>query len=130
MRLMAERLHSDDIPWRGEESLSFAVLCQKLENCTAIGSTLILWATDMTSGKGAPRMNFLSEIDQPSWPRNGTPHDFLEMLAIAIAATFSPCETVDDTVYWAGAKQRCLRKFLLLTIGVPKARCHRPQSRI
>ncbi len=64
-------------------------------------------------------MNCLSEIDDPRKPSNGTLHDFLEMLVIAVAAALSDCDTVEDIAYWARAKETWLRKFLALTNGVP-----------
>ena len=64
-------------------------------------------------------MNFLSEIDDPRKPSNGTLHDFLEILVIAVAAALSDCDTVEDIAYWARAKETWLRKFLVLTNGVP-----------
>ncbi len=64
-------------------------------------------------------MNGLSDIDDPRKPSNGTLHDFLEMLVIAVAAVLSDCDTVEDIAYWARAKETWLRKFLVLTNGVP-----------
>lgn len=64
-------------------------------------------------------MNCLSEIDDPRKPSNGTLHDFLEILVIAIAAALSDCDTVEDIAYWARAKEAWLRKFLVLRNGVP-----------
>jgi predicted transposase YbfD/YdcC len=95
------------------------VLCQQLVNCVGIGSTLVFWATEMSVTKGATLMSYLSEIDDPRKPSNGTLHDFLEMLVIAVAAALSDCDTVEDIAYWARAKEAWLRKFLLLTNGVP-----------
>ncbi len=64
-------------------------------------------------------MNCLSEIDDPRKPSNGTLHDFLEILVIAIAAALSDCDTVEDIAYWARAKETWLRRFLALKNGVP-----------
>jgi len=64
-------------------------------------------------------MNCLSEIDDPRKPSNGTLHDFLEILVIAIAAALSDCDTVEDIAYWARAKEAWLRRFLALKNGVP-----------
>ena len=95
------------------------VLCQQLVNCAGIGSTLVFWATEMTLTHGATLMNCLSEIDDPRKPSNGTLHDFLEILVIAVAAALSDCDTVEDIAYWGRAKETWLRKFLVLTNGVP-----------
>lgn len=64
-------------------------------------------------------MNCLSEIDDPRKPSNGTPHDFLEVLVIAIAAALSDWDTVEEMAYWARAKEAWLRKFLVLKNGFP-----------
>ena len=73
----------------------------------------------MTLTNGATLMNCLSEIDDPRKPSNGTLHDFLEILVIAVAAALSDCDTVEDIAYWGRAKETWLRKFLVLTNGVP-----------
>ena len=73
----------------------------------------------MSVTKGANLMSYLREVDDPRKPSNGTLHDFVEMLVIAVAAALSDCDTVEDIAYWARAKEAWLRKFLLLTNGVP-----------
>jgi hypothetical protein len=73
----------------------------------------------MSVTKGANLMSYLREVDDPRKPSNGTLHDFVEMLVIAVAAALSDCDTVEDIASWARAKEAWLRKFLLLTNGVP-----------
>ncbi|MQM29808.1 MAG: ISAs1 family transposase, partial [Candidatus Accumulibacter phosphatis] len=38
----------------------------------------------------------LREVDDPRKPSNGTLHDFVEILVIAMAAVLSDCDTVED----------------------------------
>lgn len=64
-------------------------------------------------------MNYLTEIDDPRKPSNGTLHNFREILVIAIAAVLSDCDTVEDIAFWAKAKEAWLRRFLVLKNGVP-----------
>lgn len=64
-------------------------------------------------------MGCLSGIDDPRKPSNGTLHDFREILVIAIAATLSDSDTVEDIAFWARKKEVWLRRFLVLKNGVP-----------
>ena len=61
----------------------------------------------------------LREVDDPRKPSNGTLHDFVEILVIAMAAVLSDCDTVEDIAYWAHKKEDWLRQFLPLKNGVP-----------
>ena len=61
----------------------------------------------------------LREVDDPRKPSNGTLHDFVEILVIAMAAVLSDCDTVEDIAYWAYKKEDWLRQFLPLKNGVP-----------
>ncbi len=56
----------------------------------------------------------LREVDDPRKPSNGTLHDFVEILVIAMAAVLSDCDTVEDIAYWAYKKEDWLRQFLPL----------------
>ncbi len=60
----------------------------------------------------------LREVDDPRKPSNGTLHDFVEILVIAMAAVLSDCDTVEDIAYWAYKKEDWLRQFLPLKNGV------------
>ena len=73
----------------------------------------------MTVTKGASLMCCLREVDDPRKPSNGTLHDFVEILVIAMAAVLSDCDTVEDIAYWAYKKEEWLRQFLPLKNGVP-----------
>jgi len=94
-------------------------LRQKLVTPFAMRCTLVFWATEMSVAKGANLMCYLKEVDDPRKPSNGTLHEFVEMLVITVVAVLSDCDTVEDIAYWARAKEAWLRKFLLLTNGVP-----------
>jgi len=48
----------------------------------------------MSAPKRASLMCYLGEIDGPCKPSNGTLHDFVEILVIAMAAMLSDCDTV------------------------------------
>ena len=61
----------------------------------------------------------LREVDDPRKPSNGTLHDFLEILVIAMAAVLSDCDTIEDIAYWGRWKEQWLREFLVLKNGVP-----------
>ncbi|MBK7676827.1 MAG: ISAs1 family transposase [Candidatus Accumulibacter sp.] len=61
----------------------------------------------------------LREVDDPRKPSNGTLHDFVEILVIAMAAVLSDCDTVEDIAYWAHKKEDWLRQFLPIKNGVP-----------
>lgn len=61
----------------------------------------------------------LRKVDDPRRPSNGTLHDFLEILVIAMAAVLSDSETVEDIAYWGRRKEQWLREFLVLKSGVP-----------
>ena len=58
------------------------------------------------------------EVDDPRKPSNGTLHDFLEILVIAIAAVLSDCDTIEDIAHWEREKEDWLRQFLVLRNGV------------
>jgi predicted transposase YbfD/YdcC len=73
----------------------------------------------MSVEKGASLMCCLREVDDPRKPSNGTLHDFVEILVIAMAAVLSDCDTVEDIAYWAYKKEDWLRQFLPLKNGVP-----------
>jgi hypothetical protein len=73
----------------------------------------------MSVAKGASLMCCLREVDDPRKPSNGTLHDFVEILVIAMAAVLSDCDTVEDIAYWAYKKEDWLRQFLPLKNGVP-----------
>ena len=61
----------------------------------------------------------LREVDDPRKPSNGTLHDFVEMLVIAMAAALSDCDTIEDIADWGRTKEPWLRKFLVLKNGIP-----------
>jgi hypothetical protein len=73
----------------------------------------------MMATKGASLMCCLRELEEPRRPGDGTLHDFVEMLVIAMAAALSDCDTVEDIAYWGRTKELWLREFLLLKNGVP-----------
>lgn len=50
----------------------------------------------MARPMGISLLNCLSVIDAPRQPRNGTLHDFPEILVMMIAATLSDCNTVEE----------------------------------
>ena len=72
----------------------------------------------MTKTKVASLVCCLGEVDDPRKPSNGTLHDFLEILVIAIAAVLSDCDTIEDIAEWGRTKEAWLRKFLVLRNGV------------
>ena len=61
----------------------------------------------------------LKEVDDPRKPSNGTLHDFVEILVIAMAAVLSDCDTIEDIACWGRTKAPWLREFLVLKNGVP-----------
>ena len=73
----------------------------------------------MTVTKGASLMCCLREVDDPRKPSNGTLHDFVEILVIAMAAVLSDRDTVEDIAYWADKKEAWLREFLPFKKGAP-----------
>jgi predicted transposase YbfD/YdcC len=73
----------------------------------------------MSVTNGASLICCLREVDDPRKPSNGTLHDFIEILVIAMAAVLSDCDTVEDIAVWAYEKRKWLRKFLVLENGVP-----------
>jgi predicted transposase YbfD/YdcC len=73
----------------------------------------------MSVTKGASLMCCLRAVDDPRKPSNGTLHDFVEILVIAMAAVLSDCDTVEDIAYWAHKKEDWLRQFLPIKNGVP-----------
>jgi hypothetical protein len=76
----------------------------------------------MTVTKGASLMCCLREVDDPRKPSNGTLHDFLEILVIAMAAVLSDCDTIEDIAHWGREKEDWLRQFLVLKNGVARPR--------
>jgi hypothetical protein len=77
-----------------EKSLTFMNLRQALANPSGTRSALVFSATKMSAPKRASLMCYLGEIDGPCKPSNGTLHDFVEILVIAMAAMLSDCDTV------------------------------------
>jgi predicted transposase YbfD/YdcC len=71
--------------------------------------------TATSAGRMTPRF---AGLDVPQLD-NGTLHDFVEILVIAMAAVLSDCDTVEDIAYWAYKKEDWLRQFLPLKNGVP-----------
>ena len=68
---------------------------------------------------GASLVCFLGEVADPRKPSNGTLHDFLEILVIAISAVLSDCDTIEDMAEWGRTKEAWRREFLVLRNGVP-----------
>ncbi len=68
---------------------------------------------------GASLVCFLGEVADPRKPSNGTRHDFLEILVIAISAVLSDCDTIEDMAEWGRTKEAWRREFLVLRNGVP-----------
>jgi len=86
----------------------------------------------MTATNGASLMGCLNEMYDPRKPTHGTLHDLREILVIAIAATLSDSDTVEDIVSWARKKEAWLRRFLELKNGIPSEetfRAHHPCAR-
>jgi hypothetical protein len=73
----------------------------------------------MTATNGASLMGCLNEIDDPRKPSNGTLHDLREIFVIAIAATLSDSDTIEDIAFWARKKEVWLHRFLELKNGIP-----------
>ena len=73
----------------------------------------------MTKTTGASLVCCLGEVTDPRKPSNGTLHDFLEILVIAISAVLSDCDTIEDMAEWGRTKEAWLREFLVLRNGVP-----------
>ena len=68
----------------------------------------------MTKTKGASLVCCLGEVTDPRKPSNGTLHDFLEILVIAVSAVLSDCDTIEDMAEWGRTKEAWLREFLVL----------------
>ena len=64
-------------------------------------------------------MDYVSKLDDPRRPSNGTLHDFREILVISICAMLSDADNVEDIALWGQMKESWLRRFLLLKNGVP-----------
>jgi hypothetical protein len=66
----------------------------------------------------------LREVDDPRKPSNGTLHDFVEILVIAMAAVLSDCDTVEDIAYWAHVRRRigCVSSCRSRTASRPRRR--------
>ncbi len=73
----------------------------------------------MAAIPGANLMNYVSTLDDPRKPSNGTLHDFQEILVIAICAMLSDADNVEDIALWGRMKESWLRRFLVLKNGVP-----------
>jgi len=73
----------------------------------------------MESIPGANLMDYVSRLDDPRKPSNGTLHDFREILVIAICAMLSDADNVEDIALWGRMKETWLRRFLVLKNGVP-----------
>ncbi len=73
----------------------------------------------MTKTKGASLVCCLGEVTDPRKPSNGTRHDFLEILVIAISAVLSDGDTIEDMAEWGRTKEAWRREFLVLRNGVP-----------
>jgi len=73
----------------------------------------------MMATKEASLMCCLREVEDPRRPSNGTRHDFVEMLVVAMAAALSDCDTIEDIACWGRTKAPWLREFLVLKNGVP-----------
>ncbi len=73
----------------------------------------------MTKTTGASLVCCLGEVTDPRKPSNGTRHDFLEILVIAISAVLSDCDTIEDMAEWGRTKEAWRREFLVLRNGVP-----------
>ena len=76
----------------------------------------------MTKTKVASLVCCLGDIDDPRKASNGTLHDFLEILVIAISAILSDCDTIKDIAEWGRTKEAWLREFLVLRNGVPSGK--------
>ncbi len=63
----------------------------------------------------------LREVDDPRRPSNRTPHDFLQLLVIAMAAVHADFDTIEDISYWERRKEKWLREFLVLKNRVRSA---------
>ncbi|MBL8471986.1 MAG: ISAs1 family transposase [Rhodocyclaceae bacterium] len=61
----------------------------------------------------------LHNIQDPRRPSNGTRHNFVEMLVIAVCAMLSDCDNIEDIGDWAVDKESWLRQFLVLKNGIP-----------
>lgn len=64
-------------------------------------------------------MDYLKTLNDPRRPSNGTLHDFLEILVIAICALLSDADNFDDIALWGRTKELWLRRFLVLKNGIP-----------
>jgi predicted transposase YbfD/YdcC len=73
----------------------------------------------MTKTTGASLVCCLGEVTDPRKPSNGTLHDFLVILVIAISAVLSDCDTIEDMAEWGRTKEAWLRNFLVLRNGIP-----------
>jgi hypothetical protein len=62
-------------------------------------------------------------VDDPRKPSNGTLHDFLEILVIAIAAVLSDCDTIEDIAHWGRRRKRgCVSSWCSRTALPPRKR--------
>lgn len=72
---------------------------------------------ELTSG--ANLMDYLSTLDDPRRPSNGTRHDFREILVISICAMLSDADDFAEIALWGRMKESWLRRFLVLENGIP-----------
>lgn len=68
---------------------------------------------------GVHLMNCVSTLADPRKPSNGTQHNFVEILVIAICAMLCDAENFEDIALWGRSKEKWLRRFLVLKNGVP-----------
>lgn len=64
-------------------------------------------------------MEHLVILEDPRERSNGTRHDFVKILVIAICAVLSDADTFEDIALWARSKLDWLRRFLVLKNGAP-----------
>jgi predicted transposase YbfD/YdcC len=68
---------------------------------------------------GVSLMEHLAVLEDPRKRSNGTRHEFVEILVIAICAVLSDADTFEDIALWAHAQLDWLRRFLVLKNGAP-----------
>jgi predicted transposase YbfD/YdcC len=64
-------------------------------------------------------MELLSDWATRAKPRNGTRHDFLELLVVTISAGLWDCATIEDVAAWSRPQTAWLRQFIVLKNGIP-----------
>ena len=73
----------------------------------------------MAPGYGTNLIGALAALDDPRRLSNGTPHDFQEILVVAICAMLSDADNFEDIALWGRLKEAWLRRFLTLKNGLP-----------